>query len=126
MFDMLCKFIILVSETPYKLPEFRGIAIQKASYSSEGHIRSPNLISINKFCLDPLPRPWRRSNIERLNLRNTIICGLYGTVTVKLQIWSPCDKELTLKTSLTWVDDYSDSSPGHKRQEEGKSLAQGG
>ena len=35
LFDMFYMFVILVSETPHKLPELRGIAIQKASYLSE-------------------------------------------------------------------------------------------
>ena len=47
LFDMFCMFNRLVSETPHKLPEFKGVAIQKASYLSEDPIGSPDLISIS-------------------------------------------------------------------------------
>jgi len=47
LFDMFCMFNRLVSETPHKLPEFKGVAIQKASYLSEDPIKLPDLISVN-------------------------------------------------------------------------------
>ena len=48
--DTVCSFglfIRLVSKPPIKLPELRGIAIQKASYLPVDPIGSPDLISVS-------------------------------------------------------------------------------